>query len=335
MSFGATATVSGNNVSGYDYTPPGTEATGILLYQANASIISGNNVHDNEDGIYLYNSNGASVTGNSLPNIRGIAVVVDLSNNGTYSGNTVMGQPASTGMYVYDSSSNNSVTGNAFRNGDFGVIVDFTGAGTPALNQFNGNCLAGNIGAGVSTTGTLVGPKVDAKANWWGAVNGATPPGSGDSIIPGDGSTIDASAFLVAPVVGCPTPTTDSDSDGLTDVSEVNFYLTDWQNPDTDADGCADGEEVAADHNMGGQRNPLYHFDFYDVTGDKSVDLSDTLLILAHFGHGPSDDALDNELDRAIGGPGFWNTIASDTGIDLTDALANLRSFGDDCSGPP
>ena len=118
---------------------------------------------------------------------------------------------------------------------------------------------------------------------------------------------------------------TDTDGDAMGDACD----------PDDDNDGCTDVEELAADHNLGGQRSPVEHFDFYDVTGDKGVDLSDTLLILAHFGDGPNDDALDNELDRAIGGPGFWNTIASDTGVDLVDALANLRSFGDDCSGPP
>ena len=135
----------------------------------------------------------------------------------------------------------------------------------------------------------------------------------------------------------------DDDNDGLLDGVETNTGVfiganntgTDPVNPDTDVDGCADGEELGPAHVFGGERNPLNHFDFYDVTGDKSIDLSDTMLILAHFGHGPGDDALDNELDRDAGGPGVWNTIASDTGIDLNDALVNLDSFGDDCSGPP
>ncbi|MFH1111872.1 MAG: L,D-transpeptidase family protein [Patescibacteria group bacterium] len=37
----------------------------------------------------------------------------------------------------------------------------------------------------------------------------------------------------------------DSDSDGLTDVQEINIYKTDPQNADTDGDGYKDGQEVA------------------------------------------------------------------------------------------
>lgn len=37
---------------------------------------------------------------------------------------------------------------------------------------------------------------------------------------------------------------TDSDEDGITDVIEINVYLTDPQNPDTDNDGLPDGYEV-------------------------------------------------------------------------------------------
>ena len=104
---------------------------------------------------------------------------------------------------------------------------------------------------------------------------------------------------------------------------------------DTDGDGCTDLQELGPNHNLGGQRDPSNGWDFFDVTGDKSIDTIDTLLIMAHFGHGPGDDALDNKLDRDVGGPGIWNTIASDTGVDLNDALVNMDSFGDDCSGPP
>ena len=216
VSSGATAIVSGNNVSGYDYVPSSWAAVGILLIDAGATSVTGNNVHDNMEGLYIQTTNGVIVSNNAFANTRDTAIFVYLSNNGTYTGNTVMGQPASTGMWVYDVSTNNSVTGNAFRDGDFGVIVDFTGTGTPASNLFNANCLAGNIGAGMETLGSLVGPKVDATGNWWGRFDGPAPIGTGDSILPGDGSTIDPSGFLVAPVAGCPVPA-DTDGDGLND----------------------------------------------------------------------------------------------------------------------
>lgn len=39
---------------------------------------------------------------------------------------------------------------------------------------------------------------------------------------------------------------TDTDGDGLADVSETNIHLTDPNDPDTDGDGISDGDEVAA-----------------------------------------------------------------------------------------
>ena len=112
-------------------------------------------MHDNQEGLFVESTDGAVVTGNQFSATRDTAIFVDASSNGTYTGNTIIGQPGSTGMYVYDGSSNNSVTGNAIRLNDHGVVVDFT-ASAPATNAFNANCLANNFGAGVFTTGALV-----------------------------------------------------------------------------------------------------------------------------------------------------------------------------------
>jgi hypothetical protein len=51
---GASATVVKNTVSGFDYTPAGTEATGLLLYQAGRVNVQNNNISedDNEAAIY-------------------------------------------------------------------------------------------------------------------------------------------------------------------------------------------------------------------------------------------------------------------------------------------
>jgi hypothetical protein len=107
--------------------------------------------------------------------------------------------------------------------------------------------------------------------------------------------------------------------------------------PDTDGDGCTDYEETSTlNPTNGGDRDPNEPFDFFDVTDNKSIDLSDTLLVLQHFGHGAQQDALDDKLDRSI--PDMakpWRTAAAENGVDLADALANLRSFGHSCAGPP
>lgn len=340
VSGGAMAVVSGNNVSGYDYTPNTAAAIGILLFGAGTTSVTGNNVHNLMEGMYVQSTNSATVTGNSFMSVRDTSIFVYLSNNGTYSGNTVMGQPASTGMYVYDSSSTNSVTGNAFRNGDFGVIVDFTGAGTPASNLFNGNCLAGNIGAGVQTSGSLVGPKVNATGNWWGAVDGANPPGSGDSIIPGDGSTIDASAFLIAPVAGCPLAP-DADADGIGDSSdncptvynpaqtntdEFN-YLTNRPGSDGLGDACdsdisGDGYGNVAKTALG--KNLLVYCPIMraDVNTSGKVQLSDLIILGGLYGQDvPPAPARDDQT--------------ADNKITLADLIVMTAVYGQSVSACP
>lgn len=105
---------------------------------------------------------------------------------------------------------------------------------------------------------------------------------------------------------------------------------------DSDRDGCSDAQEKGADPNFGGDRDPLNGWDFFDVTADQSIGLTDTLLILAHFGHGPATDATDALLDRyAPDAAKPYRTaqaIATGTGINLADALLNLQSFGHSCA---
>ena len=106
---------------------------------------------------------------------------------------------------------------------------------------------------------------------------------------------------------------------------------------DTDGDGCPDLRELGSDHHTGGQRAPLDYWDFFNVTSDRQVDLSDTIFVLNAFGLMPGADGYDAALDRYVPDLGEpWKSAAAldGSGIDLTDALANLASFGDDCSGP-
>jgi len=105
---------------------------------------------------------------------------------------------------------------------------------------------------------------------------------------------------------------------------------------DDDGDGCSDVEELGLYHLLGGQRDPLNFWDFYEVNGTNSIGLADTLLILQHFGdpgtgiHGGVDHNL---LDRFIPNSAQgWLSAEADGGIGLADALANLRSFGDGCA---
>jgi FtsP/CotA-like multicopper oxidase with cupredoxin domain len=101
--------------------------------------------------------------------------------------------------------------------------------------------------------------------------------------------------------------------------------------PDSDADGCPDALEDGPSHFDGGQRDKFNYWDFYDVTSDRRIDLGDALDILTYFGEPPGGAAV-NVRDRAapnIAEP--WRSVEADDGIDLSDALANLASFGDAC----
>ena len=123
----------------------------------------------------------------------------------------------------------------------------------------------------------------------------------------------------------------DADGDGLSDADEA-IYGTNPNDPDSDDDTCNDGHEVGLDPTLGGGRNPLDFWDFFNVESTiPDVDLTDALAILAHFGE--AHDATNAVYDRF--NPDAlkpWLSVQSLTGVDLTDVLVNLAQFGASCS---
>lgn len=106
---------------------------------------------------------------------------------------------------------------------------------------------------------------------------------------------------------------------------------------DSDDDGCDDAQEQGLSPDAGGRRDPLDPWDFYDVTSNGAIDLSDTLAVLGKFGLQPGNAGYDAAFDRVRGDPDPWRTTAATgahAGIDLEDALANLASFGHTCADP-
>jgi hypothetical protein len=141
------------------------------------------------------------------------------------------------------------------------------------------------------------------------------------------------------------TARADSDTDGVVDALERYvgtdptvagpYDYTTIPAVDTDKDGCTDSEEIGTNVSKGGLRDPGNYWDMYDVDDGSStgtpgggVDFSDTLYILSFFG------GNNQNLDRAlINPPGGYphETVESNDGIDLTDALNNLVQFGQAC----
>ena len=112
--------------------------------------------------------------------------------------------------------------------------------------------------------------------------------------------------------------------------------LGDVCDPDDDNDTCFDVDENGPVHELGGDRNRLNFWDFYDVSGDSGIDLTDALAILGLFGVEPNAPGYIDSYDRYSPNLAkkYQTAQAIDGfGIDLTDALTNLDSFGDSCDG--
>ncbi|MCH7578878.1 MAG: S8 family serine peptidase [Chloroflexi bacterium] len=109
--------------------------------------------------------------------------------------------------------------------------------------------------------------------------------------------------------------------------------------PDTDGDGCVDIREDGSDATLGGLRDYLNPYDFYDVLGggggppDQIIDLpNDILGVIQRFspqGAAPYDVLFDR---GASSGPNPWNMTAPDGVIDLpNDILGVIQQFGHSC----
>ena len=110
---------------------------------------------------------------------------------------------------------------------------------------------------------------------------------------------------------------------------------------DTDGDGCTDQQENGPDETLGGQRDFLNPWDFYDVLGpgaalpvDGVVDLpNDILGVIQHFAPLGTEPAYDVQFDRGprLTGPA-WNMTAPDGVIDLpNDILGVITQFNHRC----
>ncbi|MCI0850351.1 MAG: hypothetical protein J4N26_05245, partial [Chloroflexi bacterium] len=111
-----------------------------------------------------------------------------------------------------------------------------------------------------------------------------------------------------------------------------------------DGDGCTDEQELGVDETLGGRRNYLNSWDFYDVNGDLVVNLVNDILGVARA-FGPStgpdyDPAMDRSpapapgvdpADPAVMEP--WDTGPPDGSINIpTDLLGVAIQFGHRCT---
>jgi hypothetical protein len=162
----------------------------------------------------------------------------------------------------------------------------------------------------------------------------------------------------------------DTDGDGLADVVETNTGTfvdinntgTDPLDPDTDGDGCADGEELGPNEGLGGRRNPLSFWDFFDTpelgatpTRDRAVTLGDIFRVAGRFGatgtpgdplstpdpapayhssydrSSPLTEAQEPDPDQRE----LWDLQAADGAITVSDIFMIAAQFGHTCVAVP
>ncbi len=195
VSFGATATITGNNISDISYTPLSYVATGILITDAGETFVTDNTLTNTQMGIYVSNSS-TTIRGNAISattsgtqssyywgiwlyNANTGVMIVDIVDNSFSSdkstGGFAIDAGAGWGANVIDL----EIRGNSISNWDYGVTFECNttcGAGFSPLT-FNANSISGNNN-GVENL--MPGTTVNALYNWWGNADGPSGEGTGN-----------------------------------------------------------------------------------------------------------------------------------------------------------
>lgn len=196
------------------------------------------------------------------------------------------------------------------------------------------------------TDGDLLTNSVDMDDDNDGLGDGAEAPnGCLPLVADTDGDGL--SDYTEVVVLGTSCALADTDGDGLSDSAEVNGIASPkaalgilFSNPtlvDTDGDGCSDGEELGPAEMFGGRRDPMNGFDFYDINGDRAIDLFiDIFGVAGLFGASAPGPPYIASYDRGPPYANVWNITGPDGTIDLfIDIFGVAYQFGHDCTAAP
>jgi hypothetical protein len=228
--FGWDATVNNNMISGntvYKTARMGIWVGGMRSSDNNWPISSGNTISYNE----VYNTwQGPTSDG-------GGGIQVNGAKNTAIADNKVHDTKAAwfyVGIYVYGSSTHNSIQCNDVYNNKYGIVtwiggggdVVFGGADVPTSPATNTNNIYYNTGYGVYNIAAP--PTLDATSNWWGSNNGpgSVGPGSGDHVT----ANVDYSSYRSTPAPCAPhfTVTVTSAHDSPSPPVGVNIEPPGW-----------------------------------------------------------------------------------------------------------
>ena len=101
---------------------------------------------------------------------------------------------------------------------------------------------------------------------------------------------------------------------------------------DTDGDGCPDAQELGTNPVLGGGRDPLNPWDYFNPTHDGKNRVDDILAVVQHYEKNAGDPGYDTKYDRTYLGPNKWNLGPPDGMIRVVDILAEIYQYHHDCS---
>jgi hypothetical protein len=101
---------------------------------------------------------------------------------------------------------------------------------------------------------------------------------------------------------------------------------------DTDGDGCADAREGGSNELLGGRRDPLNPWDFFDATGDSKHRLDDVLAVMARYFADDGEANYWEGADRSSFGDAYWELGAPNGEVRMDDILAAIRLYFHDCT---
>src|SRR5437588_6977085 len=217
---GRAASITTSNTT-FSQNAVNNTATSTDGFQTNSTPVSNLTISDNSFGGAngnIYNADITVIEGNSNVVVSGNSssgdgtlIALFKTNGAQITGNTIVGDGASSAIFIGGGDSNVSVSGNQVRSAGSAVRVNnIIGspnssviiAGNILKNNINGvsvatnsvtdtvqahrNSLTGNTGFGISNDPSS-GGMVNGTCNWWGAANGPGPiaSGSGDKVSTG------------------------------------------------------------------------------------------------------------------------------------------------------
>ena len=129
-----------------------------------------------------------------------------------------------------------------------------------------------------------------------------------------------------------PTGTQHHEDDGTAESLAISCVSPLAYPGDTDDDRCPDANEAGLNPMLGGQRNFLNRWDYFNPTYDGENRVDDIMAVVQHFAQDAGSPDYSPIYDRTYIGPNPWNLGPPDGQIRVPDILASVRQFRHDCS---